>query len=197
MNNQEKNLSELKKQQLKNKLAINAQSSFLVTWWFNIAVSIKNSGFEWELAYLDVVTEDQYQYWIDKLAIEPWSYFSFSNNIILKGECYWVHEVFYSRYPSLLPLRYLPSFEIIQTEVYDSVTILKAIIGKNRLNNQAVFLFYVRMSPVIKMELFDILASETQEILPEHEDVVIMALDGSWLIYKSLEQEWLFEKSNI
>lgn len=197
MNNQEKNLSEYKKQQLKIKLAINEQSSFLATWWFNIAVSIRNSGVEWELAYLDVVTEDHYQFWIEKLVQEPWSKFSFPNSAIVKGENYGVHEMFYLRYPSILPLRYLPSLKIIPVGVSDSTTILNGIFNDNGLTNQAVFLFYISMSPVIKMNLFDLYSIASQEILPEHEDVVIMAIDGSWVIYKSLEQEWLFGKSNI
>jgi hypothetical protein len=197
MNNQDKNLREFKKQQLKNKLTINAQSSFLVTWWLDIAYLINRTGCKWELEYLDVVTEDQYHYWIEKLVQEPWSKFSFPNSVIVQGENYGVHEMFYSRYPSTLPLRYLPSSEIVQTETSDTTTILKTMINENGLNNQDVYLFYIRMSPVIKMELYDIFALSTQEILPDHEDVAIMALDGSWLIYKSIEQEWLFEKSNI
>ena len=45
---------------------------------------------------------------------------------------------------------------------------------------------------MIKMDLYDILTLDAAAILPELEDAAIIALDGSWLIFKSLEQEWLF-----
>ncbi len=192
MNEQEKHMLLMKKQRLLNKIAVDEQSSFLVTWWLGIANLINRTGYKWELEYLDVVTENQWQYWIDKLAQEPWSNFSFSNTIILKGELYWVHEMLYLKYPSTLQLRYLPASSTIIKEEYDLKKILKAIIDENNLKSQLIFLFYVRMSPVIKINLTDLLQLNLEEILPEHEDVAVMAIDGSWLIFKSLEGEWVF-----
>ena len=194
MNEQEKHMLLMKKQRLLNKIAVDEQSSFLVTWWLDIANLINRTGYKWELEYLDVVTENQWQYWIDKLAQEPWSNFSFSNTIILKGELYWVHEMLYLKYPSTLQLRYLPASSTIIKEEYDLKKILKAIIDENNLKSQVIFLFYVRMSPVIKINLTDLLQLNLEEILPEHEDVAVMAIDGSWLIFKSLEGEWVFAR---
>ncbi len=192
MNEQEKHMLLMKKQRLLNKIAVDEQSSFLVTWWLDIANLINRTGYKWELEYLDVVTENQWQYWIDKLAQEPWSNFSFSNTIILKGELYWVHEMLYLKYPSTLQLRYLPASSTTIKEEYDLKKIIKAIIDENNLKSQVIFLFYVRMSPVIKINLTDLLQLNLEEILPEHEDVAVMAIDGSWLIFKSLEGEWVF-----
>ncbi len=194
MNEQEKHMLLMKKQRLLNKIAVDEQSSFLVTWWLDIANLINRTGYKWELEYLDVVTENQWQYWIDKLAQEPWSNFPFSNTIILKGELYWVHEMLYLKYPSTLQLRYLPASSTIIKEEYDLKKILKAIIDENNLKSQVIFLFYVRMSPVIKINLTDLLQLNLEEILPEHEDVAVMAIDGSWLIFKSLEGEWVFAR---
>lgn len=192
MNEQEKHMLLMKKQRLLNKIAVDEQSSFLVTWWLDIANLINRTGYKWELEYLDVVTENQWQYWIDKLAQEPWSNFSFSNTIILKGELYWIHEMLYLKYPSTLQLRYLPTSSTTIKEEYDLKKIIKAIIDENNLKSQVIFLFYVRMSPVIKINLTDLLQLNLEEILPEHEDVAVMAIDGSWLIFKSLEGEWVF-----
>lgn len=192
MNEQEKHMLLMKKQRLLNKIAVDEQSSFLVTWWLDIANLINRTGYKWELEYLYVVTENQWQYWIDKLAQEPWSNFSFSNTIILKGELYWVHEMLYLKYPSTLQLRYLPASSTTIKEEYDLKKIIKAIIDENNLKSQVIFLFYVRMSPVIKINLTDLLQLNLEEILPEHEDVAVMAIDGSWLIFKSLEGEWVF-----
>ncbi len=68
----------------------------------------------------------------------------------------------------------------------------KEILAKLNLSNQPIYLFFVRMSPVIKMDLFDLALIASNDILPDHEDMAIMAIDGSWLIFKSLEQEWVF-----
>lgn len=192
MNEQEKQKLLLKKQQILDKIAIEKQSSFLATWWLEIANSIKKAGLNWSLEYLEVVMQQQYDFWIEKLNHDPWSSFSFSESVIQIGDKYWVHEMLYLNYPSILPLRYLPANSTVIQEEANLKIHLKAIIDANELKNQVIFLFYVRMSPVIKINLTDLLQLNLEEILPEHEDVAIMAVDGSWLIFKSMEGEWVF-----
>lgn len=192
MNEQDKHNSLLKKERIFNKIAVEKQISFLATWWLEIARSMNDANCIWELEYLDVVTDNQYKFWNEKLNQDPWSSFSFSESVIQIGDKYWVHEMLYLKYPSILPLRYLPASSTIIHEKGNLKIILKAIIDENELKNQVIFLFYVRMSPVIKINLTDLLQLNLEEILPEHEDVAVMAIDGSWLIFKSLEGEWVF-----
>lgn len=192
MNEQERDSSLLKKERLINKLAVDHQSSFLVTWWFDIAISIKESGFEWSLEYLEVVKQQQYEFWMEKLKQDPWANFSFHESVIQQGNSYWIHDMLYSKYPSILPLRYLPALENFGASSFRNFEIFQEIITELKLSNQAVYLFYVRMSPVIKINLYDLVNMKTESFLPDLEDVAIMALDGSWLIFKSLEGEWVF-----
>lgn len=192
MNKEQIEKREVKKQQLKDKLAVDQQSSFLATWWIEIANSIKETKIEWSLEYLEVVNQNQYYFWMGILKQEPWIGFSFPDTVIHKGDRYWVHELFYSNYPSSLPLRYLPRLEKWLTNRSDNGATFKEILAKLNLSNQTIYLFFVRMSPVIKMDLFDLALIASNDILPDHEDMAIMAIDGSWLIFKSLEQEWVF-----
>ncbi len=192
MNEQDKNNSLLKKERLFNKIAVEKQSSFLATWWIEVANSIKEAGLNWSLEYLEVVMQQQYDNWIEKLNQDPWSSFSFSESVIQIGDKYWVHEMLYLKYPSILPLRYLPANSTVIQEEANLKIQLKAIIDANELKNQVIFLFYVRMSPVIKINLTDLLQLNLEEILPEQEDVALMATDASWLIFKSMEGEWVF-----
>lgn len=192
MNEQERNSSLLKKERLINKLAVDQQSSFLVTWWFDIANSIKVAGFDWSLEYLEVANQQQYEFWMEKLKQDPWAGFSFPDSVIQQGNSYCVHELFYSNYPSSLPLRYLPKLEKWPTNCSDNGATLKEITAKLNLSNQPIYLFFVRMSPVVKMELYDLASIASNDIMPYHEDTAIMAIDGSWVIFKSLEQEWVF-----
>lgn len=192
MNEQERNSSLLKKERLINKLAVDQQSSFLVTWWFDIANSIKEAGFDWSLEYLEVANQQQYEFWMEKLKQDPWAGFSFPDSVIQQGDSYWVHELFYSNYPSSLLLRYLPKLGKWPTNCSDNGATLKEIMAKLNLSNQPIYLFFVRMSPVVKMELFDLASIVSNDIIPDHEDTAIMAIDGSWVIFKSLEQEWVF-----
>jgi len=192
MNEEEKNNSLLKKERLFNKLEIDKKSSFLNTWWLEIANSLKQANCIWELEYLDVISQNQYDYWLEKLKLEPWSKFSFSETVIQKGNSYWVHEMLYSKYPSVLPLRYLPALEKFSSRSKSSLEILKEISAQLMLDNQAAFLFYIRMSPVIKINLFDLVGFNFEDMVLEHEDMAIMAIDASWLIFKSLEGEWVF-----
>jgi hypothetical protein len=78
------------------------------------------------------------------------------------------------------------------TDSSDNGATLKEIFAKQNLSSQPIYLFFVRMSPVIKIDLLDLASIATNDIIPDHEDTAIMALDGSWLIFKSLEQEWVF-----
>ncbi len=192
MNEQDKHNSLLKKERIFNKIAVEKQISFLATWWLEIARSMNDANCIWELEYLDVVTDNQYKFWNEKLNQDPWSSFSFSESVIQIGDKYWVHEMLYLKYPSILPLRYLPANSTVIREEANLKIHLKAIVDTNELKNQVIFLFYVRMSPVIKINLTDLLQLNLEEILPEHEDVAVMAIDGSWLIFKSLEGEWVF-----
>lgn len=192
MNEQERNSILLKKERLINKLAVDNQSSFLATWWLDIAASIKEAEFEWSLEYLEVGNQQQYEFWIDKLKQEPWTNFSFPDSVVQQGNSYWVHELFYSNYPSSLPLRYLPKLEKWPTNCSDNGATLKEIIAKQNLSSQPIYLFFVRMSPVIKIGLFDLASIASNDIMPDQEDTAIMAIDGSWVIFKSLEQEWVF-----
>lgn len=191
MNEQEKQKLLLKKQQILDKIAIEKQSSFLANWWIEVANSIKEAGLNWSLEYLEVVMQQQYDFWIEKLNQDPWSSFSFSESVIQIGDKYWVHEMLYLNYPSILPLRYLPENSTVIQEEANLKIHLKTIIDANELKNQVIFLFYVRMSPVIKINLTDLLQLNLEEILPEQEDVAIMAVNGSWLIFKSMEGEWV------
>ncbi|MBT9483934.1 hypothetical protein [Sediminibacterium sp.] len=192
MNEQERNSSLLKKERLINKLAVDQQSSFLATWWIEIANLIKEAGVNWNLEYLEVVNQNQYDFWIEQLKREPWANFSFPDSVIQQGNIYWVHELFYSNYPSSLPLRYLPKLEKWPINSSDNGATLKEIIAKLNMSNQPIYLFFVRMSPVIKMDLFDLALIASNDIMPDQEDTAIMAIDGSWVIFKSLEQEWVF-----
>lgn len=192
MNDNDKHSSLLKKERLFNKIAVDKQSSFLVTWWLAIAQSLKDGNCVWELEYLDVIADSQYDFWIEKLNQDPWSSFSFSRSVIQIGDKYWVHDMLYLKYPSVLPLRYLPDLEKFCSKSNDYIGVLKEITARLVLNNQAVFLFYIRMSPVIKINLYDLLILNLEAILPAEEDVAIMAIDGSWLIFKSMEGEWVF-----
>lgn len=52
------------------------------------------------------------------------------------------------------------------------------------------------MSTVVQVDLYDLMnRGHLDEIFPEEEDMVIMSLDGNWIIFKSLEQEWVYRNS--
>lgn len=57
----------------------------------------------------------------------------------------------YLNFPSILPLRYLPTNSTVIQEEANLKIHLKLIIDANELKNEVIFLYYVRMSPVIKI----------------------------------------------
>ena len=52
MNEQEKHMLLMKKQRLLNKIAVDEQSSFLVTWWLDIANLINRTGYKMGIGIL-------------------------------------------------------------------------------------------------------------------------------------------------
>ena len=63
-------------------------------------------------------------------------------------------------------------------------------------HEEKVFLFYTRFTPVLRVP-FSTVALLKEEDIMNPEDLCIMALDGRWLIFRSLENEWTWGYRNL
>ncbi|MBC7381927.1 MAG: hypothetical protein H7296_02910 [Bacteroidia bacterium] len=112
------------------------------------------------------------------------------------SEHYYVHDKMKEHYPSNLAMRYLPTLS--HPEVYETDTALMLAKAAETLfikHEEEVFLFYTKFTPVLRVPFSSIALVKEEEIM-HPEDLCIMAIDGSWLIFRSLENEWTWGYRN-
>lgn len=185
----------LKKKLTQDRVSIVNKAAFLQHWWLEWLQNV-NQKHSWELVYLDVTENDLVTVWQTILSESVWQILKSLKNILHIAPQSPVHNLLFEKHPGVLPLRYLPDAPILISNEAPAA-IFSQIIMQNQITQQPVYVFFVRMSPVIKMDLYDIMNSpDLNELLPEEEDMVIMSLDGNWIIFKSLEQEWVYRNSS-
>lgn len=183
-----------KKKLTQDWVAIANKAAFLQHWWLKWLQNV-NQKYSWELVYLEVTENDLVTVWQTILSETVWQILKSQKNILHIGPHSPVHNLLFEMHPGVLPLRYLPDAPVLKTNK-ESVLIFAQMVRHNQLAPQKVYVFFVRMSPVVQMDLYDLMnAKPSEEIFPEEEDMVIMSLDGNWIIFKSLEQEWVYRNS--
>lgn len=184
----------LKKKQAQDRVSIANKAAFLQHWWLEWLKRV-NQKHSWELVYLDITAEDLVTFWQTILAQPAWQILKSKKNILHIGPQSPVHHLLFEKHPGVLPLRYLPDAPVLKTNE-EPATFFSYIVKQNQLAPQLVYVFFVRMSPVVQMDLYDLMnTTHSDEIFPDEEDIVIMSLDGNWIIFKSLEQEWVYRNS--
>lgn len=185
-----------KKRSLKTRLLVESKIKALENHWLNWFKQVNDNIKSCELICLDWVQETELPFWDRLLNQEPWTEFSALTKFLKVASEPEILELLLKNHPGVLPLRYLPDAPVLKTNE-ESVVIFAQMVRHNQLAPQKVYVFFVRMSPVVQMDLYDLMNTEhSDEIFPEEEDMVIMSLDGNWIIFKSLEQEWVYRNSS-
>jgi len=101
----------------------------------------------------------------------------------------------YERYPSINPLRYVPALTKVERyrmaptdQVQNGLAIAVTALA---LPDQKVFLYYLKYTPLIEIDLAELSRHADDELFNLwHGDAVIFPADLSWLIAFTLEEEW-------
>jgi len=89
-------------------------------------------------------------------------------------------------YPTANALRYVPSLPKM-----DAGATLKDAVDFLGLDNQPVYVYYLRYAPVLQLQLYRLLSANAGDLFNRQQgDVVIFPTDLSWLIAYALETEW-------
>ncbi len=182
-----------KKKLVHAKQAVTEQSKQLINWWLPAIHVLQKEQVDWKLEYLACVPGgDQYNFWLQELHRQPWQAFSFSDAVILKQEDSFIHERIFHDHPSVLPLRYFPKL----SHKADPDDTARGVLNRARslltIDDQPVYLFFARLSPVISLPLSTIIKLADTDLLLSGEDICITPMNFDWLIFRSLEDEWLF-----
>lgn len=184
-----------KKLSLKTRLLVEAKVKSLENWWLNWFKEVQKNIKSCELICLEWVQEIELPFWDRCLNHDLWKKCYDFTKFLKVGSKPEILELLMKNHPGVLPLRYLPDGPVIRFEGKPAI-ILSKIIDKNNILSQTVYLFLLRMSPIVKVDLYELMNTKYSDaIFPEEEDMVIMSLDGNWIIFKSLEGEWVYRNS--
>lgn len=114
---------------------------------------------------------------------------------IITSESLPVHEKMEEFYPSSNPIRYMPNSDVIISDENSDAMISWAI-DELSIPEQTCFVLYPVYSPVMELPLSDII-TYSDIIIEPMTDVCIIAKDYSWIIFHSLEEEWVWRKQSL
>jgi hypothetical protein len=115
-------------------------------------------------------------------------------NKIITAETLPVHEKLEEYYPSSNPIRYMPESDKTVSDE-DSDAMIRMAIAELSIPEQTCFVLYPVYSPVMELPLSDIITN-CDIIIEPMTDVCIIAKDYSWIIFHSLEEEWVWRRQS-
>lgn len=179
-----------KRSTLQNQLKIKEQVSVYIVPWLPSYRLILDHNVSAQIEYLNCVSSSVHDLWKDALKQEPLSSFEFSPEHIKKDMYLYIHEKLAEKFPGIYPLRYMPDlpYKINYHESSPEVILPKAMRSLG-ISNQPVYFFHNRFSPVLRMMSNDVVELSTL-LMEIPEDTCILSTDFSWLIFRSLENEW-------
>lgn len=189
-----------KRQQLQTKIKVRDNIKMHLEYWLHIYDIILAQQINHSLYQLVRVNEADYSFWCDELKTVPLKDYNFPETTILKEDSPNISRLIGEAYPNTYPLRYMPALDELYDYSYeDNVSNLKNAVQQLEIDpDQEVYFWYVHYTPILKIKL-KTLVEHAFDLLdfPFHE-VIITPLDLSWMIFRSLEDEWRcgFKPSN-
>lgn len=184
---------EEKKEDLRNRLQVRDACILLEKYWLPAYVFLLQAGTSVSLKYLVCARETEKEIWLSEIQKEPWVHWKIRSEHIRTGNDFSVHEQLYTHYPGVLPLRYLPDLKtylpVAGATHGEILTALKMLL---QLDNPMVWVFYTRFTPVMSIPFQELIDTGNSEWMLPLEDICILAEDSSWLIFRSMEDEWRY-----
>jgi hypothetical protein len=162
--------------------------------WLPVFNAIRQINKPWSFTYFDCVHEEDLPFWQKALQQLPLANLNIPLSSIKTPANYPVHHKMESLFASRLSVRYMPALQYHVLYQYDVAKILaQAAASLHIPTDDEVYFFYTRFTPVIRLPFSAISLLQEQEIMMP-ENLCIMPPDYSWLIFRSLEHEWVWGK---
>lgn len=179
----------LKQQKLQAKLRVKEKYDRLIDYLLPYYEELRASDVKFEIEYLVYCPQADKEYREELLEGGKWSSFGITgDHTRTHGEN--LHDKLFERFPSTLSLRYRPNIEVIQSfgEVLEEDKMNNV---RKAFNDKVAFLLHTNFSPVIKL-------LDTASALPRLpflplEDTVIFTPDLNIVLFRSMEDEWMFQ----
>ncbi|CAL1520893.1 hypothetical protein [Chitinophaga sp. MM2321] len=142
------------------------------------------------LRYLTCTNQQLQPYWEASLAQLPLEPYGFNTSQLYNGEVYTILEKTDRLFPNTYPLRYVPDLPVLTDELIPPAVALAQAVDHLQLPDGEVYLFYQRFSPLLTIQLSDLIRHADELINSWYADTSICAADGSWMIFYSIEDIW-------
>ncbi len=165
--------------------------------WLPVYTAIQKLNKPWSFEYFDCIKDTDLTFYIKALQKQNLNGVSIPESAIKTPDNFSVHNRMKELFPGILALRYMPSLtHHVPYETYTKTILAQAATTLNIPADEEVYFFYTRFTPVIRLPFSSIgLLQEEEIMIPEN--LCIMPIDCSWLIFRSLEYEWTWGCNNI
>ncbi len=188
-----KNKLEEKKKQIQLRIKVDEFIDARLKPWLEIYEIILANNIAHKLVQLDNVSQEEISFWGEKMNSQPFSKFNFDLLTLNTDDEKNIVSQLYDIYPSTYPLRYMPSDIVTSLASGQPNEIIIDFAKQLKVNlDEEVYLMYLYYSPVLKLKLADIINNSAALYDFPMDDILIASPDFSWIIFRSMEEEWRF-----
>ncbi|MFM1794556.1 MAG: hypothetical protein RL642_941 [Bacteroidota bacterium] len=186
-----------KKRKLLLKLQIDERVQSTIKDYLYFFDFLNDNQIFYEIEYLTCVDGENHSLFMEALTYPPLSNYKFQENVVKLSDSHYVHEKVQDLFPSSLKLRYLPVLENYEKNFGLRSAGFENAYKSLDVENEIVYFFICNCSPVIKLQLNDVIKFKTAffDLNQLSNDVCIIPLDYRWLIFGSVEDDWGWGKS--
>lgn len=193
MNEEQKAILDAKKASIQTKLKVKETIKLFVKNWLEVYELLLSNQIPHQLLYLTITTAAELPFWLPELESAPLKNYGFTEQHLATNPELDIKNKLFTAFPNTYPLRYMPALPKLVNAIYNqpAENLTNAINQLQLPKDTAVYLVYLYYQPIIKIQLKDLLSNAHLLLDFPFEDIVITPLDFSWMIFKSMEDEWL------
>ena len=186
-----------RRQQIQLKLKVDEKAKLLLFALEDHLVRLQQLAIPYQPVYLVRAADGEKPYWQQVLSGEPWPTLGLHEGHLLEGDTYPVQAQTVARFGSTHPLRYVPGLPVKAAYEEDTALMVrKAVEELGMTHAEPLYFFLPRFPLVLQMNVETAVQWATDLFdTPLQEDIVLVAPDYRWMIFRSLENEWRYGRA--
>ncbi|MBE8713865.1 hypothetical protein [Sphingobacterium hungaricum] len=189
MEHDQRSKLELLRAKVQLKLRIEGEIKSSISNWIETYDYILDHDISHRLLSLAAVTEEEHAIWLEILHRDyPTYYFKAEN--LSQGNWAEFYKNIDISYPNTHILRYVPDIPKVCDAPSDPELGIRNAIAALGLNSQKVLFYYQNYSPILELNLDDLLNHAQHFFYLGNDNAVIIPQSLAWMIFYSMEEEW-------
>jgi hypothetical protein len=193
MDESRRNILKKKRERDQKKQEISSYCNQHLIPWLEIYRSLNRKNAEFQLEYLAASLDEPMDLFEETLiSILPESERGLVDGL-LQAPVLPVHQKMEQAFPSRQKLRYLPGKAALKRDPDVSKMVDRALGELSISADEECMICYSIYTPVVTMRVSEMLRCSTTLFEPP-ENVAVLAKNYNWIIFRSLEEEWIWQK---